>query len=208
MKLKLLIALAALAAVPVYAQSRKSQPKAQDFPTLHASALKHFEEKKFGDCIQTLNELIRLAQGGLWDTVVAAHPAPVEGFEYQEPKRNEVNAAFLQGLAGMQQPIEWDYRKSGGSISVSVHPNSPAAPILEATMKMAAMQENVEEIGYEKHKGLLEKQESGRLELKILIWGKHLITVTAQGLTEDGLFAMFNQAFVNSLASILGAPSE
>lgn len=208
MKLKLLVVVVALAAIPVFAQSRKSQPKAQDFPTLNTAALKQFEEKKFGDCINSLNEMIRLAQSGLWDAIVAVHPAPVEGFTFQEPKKDEASAALLHGMIGMQQPVEWEYRKSGGSIRANVHPNSPAAPILAATMKMAAMQENAEEIGYEKHKGLLEKRGNGGLELKILIWSKHLVTVTTQGLSEEGLFAMFNQAFVDSLATVLGVPNE
>jgi len=67
----------------------------------------------------------------------------------------------------------------------------------------AMLGEGAELIKYGPHAAVLRTQGSGRLQLQILLLGKHLCDVTSEGLDEDGLFALFDQAAVDRLASVL-----
>ena len=103
-------------------------------------------------------------------------------------------------------PIEQSYTgPKGASIKISCSINSPLAKMFGMALTLAAQDPAKEAIGYGDHKGLLEKRSGGeRLNLQLLIAGKHAVTVTARGVSEDDLFGMINQAFVDKFAKILG----
>jgi hypothetical protein len=68
----------------------------------------------------------------------------------------------------------------------------------------ALLGENKELIEYGSHKAILESQQKNdRRSLQILIDAKHLVDVKTNGITEEQLFAMWDQATVDRLASAL-----
>jgi hypothetical protein len=63
--------------------------------------------------------------------------------------------------------------------------------------------EGAELIEYEAHRAVLRTEGTG-FHLQILINDAHVCEVRAQGVGEDTLFAMFDQAVVDRLAKALG----
>lgn len=190
------------------AQERQKKLGAADYPTLSKAAEKAFSEKKYVTCAKQLKQLLALCGEGVQKELVARRPAAPDKFEAVPVKAVAKTGAFGSGLAAVVgHTAEYSYRETGGqgSVKVVIHADSTIAHVLDAQFKFAGMNPNLEEVKYGEHKALLESKNDGKLLiLKILIAGAHYIEITARGITDGTLFEMFNQAFVDNVAAVLG----
>lgn len=201
----LAISLCLGATVPTFAQTREKKLGAGDFPTIVDAAKKSVEEKEYGQAMDKLKKGMQILAELIRNAVVEIMPEGKEGLVKQKVKGASGMDGFLAGSVG--QVIKQEYRSEDGSVtlSITVHPNSPTIQMFTMALKMAAMQPDIEVVKYNEHQALFEKKNDGkRLVLKLLVSEKHYVEVNARGLSEDSLFEMLNQAFVDLLAKVLG----
>ncbi len=190
-------------------QTRVKENKAADFPGLLTEASKQWNEQRYGGCIASLQEAVTLATEQRVVKIRAALPTAPATWE-QVPDKDQ-NLQAVQGLAGFGalagSMIErkWKQTEGRGSINVMVTADSPLVGMLGGYLtNPALLGENKELIEYGKHKAILETNKKGsRLNLQIIVDGKHIVDVKTTELTEDELFAMWNQAAVDKLSSAL-----
>jgi hypothetical protein len=187
--------------------------EAADFPTTLTSAKTHWDNGRYGACLSDLHAAVLLASQKRAEAVVAALPAAPAGWNAVPDKSRDQmqNNAFAQamgaGLAAAGNVVQHEYKQQGGSgrVQVTITADSPLVAMFNAWIANPAMLEKgAELIRYEAHSAVLKKP-SGSLQLQILIHDKHLCDVDARGMTEDQLFALFDQKAVDALAGVLGA---
>ena len=213
LKLRLLpcltsLSFVALFALPAHAQKFQKQPTAKDFGGTVKEATTSFDAKKYAAAIRRLKEAIAIALEELRKQILAVMPAPPEGFKKLPPTKQAAVPAAL-ALSTTWVPVEQRYRaeSGGGSIKVTVTADSAVAKILEMGFAMAAHDPNSQIVEYEAHKALFKTSKRGnkdRFDLQILVFGKHVVQVVADGITKDNFFKTFSQAFVDKIAGILG----
>ena len=190
-------------------QKRVKEQEAKDFPTLISEATSQWNEKRYGGCIAALQEAVVLATTERVTAIRGALPNPPTGWEQLPDKKNNAqNAAGLAALGAVAGNIvdrKWKATEGRSNLAVSVTADSPLVGMLGGYITNPAMLgEGKELIEYGTHKAILETQKKGsRLKLQIIIAQKHIVDVTANGMTEDELFAMWNQEAVDRLASAL-----
>ncbi|MCB9890232.1 MAG: hypothetical protein H6832_06565 [Planctomycetes bacterium] len=198
----------ALLHVSVTAQVRTKDvaEKELSFAEAVEAAKSAYEAGKFGKAMTMLQQAMQLARKAIRTKILAAMPAAPEGFERIEPKKEddaEVNpfGALVMGAV----PIEQKYRaKEGrGSLEVQTHIDSPLVKMMAIAFSTASMNPKLEVIKYGAHKGMLEEQGKDRLKLTIVLFDKHAITVDAQGISDEQLFKIFDQKFVDTIAAIV-----
>lgn len=205
------LALAALALLLVSAgvQKRVKAPEAADFPATLSAAGAAWDAGELGTCVKELRTALGLATDARAAHLRAALPAAPEGWrakpdpEGQASAQNPFAAAVAAGVGSV---VEREYQKEGGRgrVSVALTADSPLVQMLNVWIANPALLEaGAELVEYEAHKAVLKKS-GGQLTLTILIAGAHVCEVRAEGLPEDGLFAMFDQAVVDRLAKVLG----
>jgi hypothetical protein len=197
--------LAATFAAAAPAQERVSQPKAPTFPEAVEQAKKAVDGEKYGAAIAALQAAIRDLQKKQRAAVLTGLPKPA-GFEIHDDEVDESAAAFQAALmAGMS--VTRHYRKGDDtSIDVEVTANSPVLQMLAMMFNNPALitADGGEVVKYGAHKAILKKSGDKGQELQILMYDKHLIKVTSQGLTADELLKVFDQAFVDRMEKPLG----
>jgi len=196
-----------LVILPSFMQTRQQKAAPPDFAGTMKKAVAAYENQKYGLCIRQLAIATQVVAEARKKILLAAMPPAPEGFErLPERKVSAQERAMMAGLTHTMvgQAMECKYRRKDrkGHINVNIMTDSPLIKMLAMQFSMAKMNPDLEEIGYNTHKGLLQKKGKS-LELSILIAGKHLIQVKAAGITEDALFRMFNQAFVDKIAAQL-----
>lgn len=199
----LLVSLAA----PCAAQTREKKVGEKDFPALVKDASSAFEAKKHSLAIDKLQAALQIAIEALQKEVLAVMPAAPEGFKARPTTSDgAANPLATAMLGAIGAPIEQRYDgPKGASVKITCVAKSPMVSMMGAVFTMAGHDPDKEVIGYGSHKGVLEKHSGGnRLQLQILVAEKHLVTVEASSISEETLFAMINQAFVDNLAKILG----
>ncbi|MEM7519202.1 MAG: hypothetical protein AAF368_20035, partial [Planctomycetota bacterium] len=118
-------------------------------------------------------------------------------------QNNALASAMLGGLAGTMTTQRYKEIEGRANINVQVAANSPMVATLGMMFGNPMMRgENTELIEYDGAKALL-KTNGKNLDLQILIGEKHLCQVTCNGLNDDQLIAMFNQAAVTKISNAL-----
>ena len=196
-----------LLALPVLPQKRQKKAGPKQFPVVIKKASEAFAAGDYGVCVNQLKTAMNLAVAGMRKQLLAAMPAAPEGWSADKPKADSGNAYLAQMGLGSMITVEQRYRgPDGKSLKVQIMPTSPMAKMIGMGFAMAANDPNSELVEYESHKALFKKSNKGkRFELNILIAGKHLVQVSGSSMNEDAFFNMFNQAFVNKVAKILGS---
>lgn len=196
-----------LFAVPAQAQKFQKKPTAKDFGGTVKEATADFTAKKYAAAIRKLREAMAIALEELRKQIVAAMPEAPEGFKKMPATKQAAPAALVLNTTWL--PVEQSYRaeSGGGSIKVTVTADSAVAKLLGMGFAMAAHDPNSEIVEYEAHKALFKATKRGsstKFDLQILVYGKHVIQVVAQGITKENFFKTFSQAFVDKMAGLLG----
>jgi len=205
-----LLPLAVLSAVlfsaPAIAQTRTAAKKAPTFPEALEQATKAAESEQYGTAIAALQAAIKLLQKKQRAAILAGMPKP-EGWEIQDDEPNEAADAFTAGFAGIGTNIQRRYHKGDDkNLTVDVTANSPMLQMIAMLFNNPALitAEGGEIVQYGAHKAILKKSGENGTELQILMYEKHLVKVTAQGIDADELLKIFDQAFVDRLEKPLG----
>jgi hypothetical protein len=201
------LALAALASSALQERVKPKQPK--EVPALLDAAKRAFAAEKYGACMNELQEAVGLVARLRQAQILAALPAAPAGWEVVPDEKDAQPNPFAGALASsVGNVFSREYKETGGRgrITVQMTTDSPMVQMFDMWIQNPAMLgEGAELIKYGAHHAVLRKQNGGRLQLQILLLGEHLCDVTANGLDEDGLFGMFDQAAVDKLAGVLGA---
>lgn len=204
------LAAASLATPCLTAQVRtkKVPVQEQSFPEKVESAKKAFEQQEFSVAMQRLNEALAIARAHLVAAIRAKMPPAPEDFVVEKPRDENASANPYAAalLGGGAIPIEHSYKAKKGrhSIKVQVHANSTLVRMMLMGFNMAGANPKAEIIKYGAHKGLLEDSGKDRLKLTIVIRDKHAILIEAHGISDELLFKMFDQKFVDAQAKLLG----
>jgi hypothetical protein len=201
-----LLALAVLFAAPAIAQKRSAPKKEVTFPEAVEQAKKSVDAQEYGAAVTALQAAIRAVQKVQRTAILAALPKP-EGFTIKDDdvKDDEANP-FGGGMAALGLTLNRHYSKDGKRIDVEVTANSPLVQMLSMMFANPAIvkADGGELVEYGQHKAILKPSGDDGHELTILMHGKHIVKVTAQGLTADELLAVFDQATVDRLEKPLG----
>lgn len=190
-------------------QKRAKENKPADFPALIKKATDEWNASKFGTCIATLREATALATQERINVIRGALPQAPAGFEQVPEKKKDLQAtagfAGLGALAGNMVERRWNQTEGRANISVTVTADAPMVGMLSQYMtNPALLGDDKELIEYGRDKAILETQRNGeRRHLQIIISEKHMVDVTANGITEEQLFAMWSQETVDRLSSAL-----
>src|SRR5262252_1561562 len=185
-------------------QIRSAPLKPPTFPEAVDQAKRAADGEQYGAAIAALQAAIRDLQKKQRAAVLAGMPK-VAGFEVQDDQVDENVAQFQAALiAGMT--VTRHYRKDDKSIDVEVTANSPVLQMLSMLFAnpAAITADGGEIVKYGAHKAILKKNGDSGQELQILMYDKHLIKVTSQGLSADELLKVFDQAFVDRMEKPLG----
>jgi hypothetical protein len=187
-------------------QERAAPQKPPTFPEAVDQAKRAVDGEKYGAAIAALQAAISDMQKKQRAAVIAGLPKPA-GFEIHDDDVDESAAAFNATLiAGAS--VTRHYRKGDDtSIDVEVTANSPVLQMLAMMFNNPALitADGGEVVKYGAHKAILKKSGDKGQELQILMYDKHLIKVTSQGLTADELLKVFDQAFVDRMEKPLGS---
>lgn len=198
---------AALLVAPATAQVRtKKKPLAeQSFPDKLAAAKAAFAAGKFGLAIKLTEEATRIARAHLSKKVLALMPE-IEGMKKLAQKKNtNPSAAALFGLGSAAIPLQTTYSGRGKSGQITVHLGGPVIKTQKAGLPLAKLDPKVEEIKYEAHSALLRKISDTRWALTIFFAkSDYGVAVRMNGYSDDALFAIFNQKWVDAVAKALG----
>lgn len=204
--LPLAVLSAILFAAPAFAQTRTAPKKEPTLPEALDQATKAAEGEQYGAAIAALQSAIKLLQKKQRAAILASMPKP-EGWEIHDDAPNDAADALTAGLAGIGTNIQRRYQKGDDkNLTVDVMANSPMLQMIAMLFNNPAMvtAEGGEIVQYGPHKAILKKSGDSGVELQILMHEKHLIKVTAQGLTADELLKIFDQAFVDRMEKPLG----
>lgn len=186
------------------------KPKKVDFEETHAAVLRHWKAGQYGACTEGLRELSGLVSIERVKAILAALPAPPEGFQVAsqtEVDESEANpmAAAAGGLgAFMGNVVERQYRGQGASIQLTVTADSPLAQMFGMWVANPQMLgPDAELVKYGAHNAVLRK-DGNRWNLQVLLNGKHVVDVGVDGRDDEFLLKFLNQAAVDSLSTVLG----
>ncbi len=194
-----------LSALPVV-QERASQRKKADFPTTLKAVGESWNAGRYANCLAGLRELTQMATIQRAQTIRAALPEPA-GWKIEEDKGAQdalrANPILASMTASVGNIIERSYHQDGGKgrMEVTGTIDSPLVSMMSMMFANPAMLDG-ELITYNQHKAVL-KKEGGGLVLQILIDDKHVIEVRAFGIDDDALFAIFDQAAIDRIATAL-----
>jgi len=190
---------------PALLQQRTAPKKAPTFPEAIEMATKAADGEQFGTAISALQSAIRDLQKRQRVAVLAGMPKP-EGWEIRDEEVDEAAEELSAGMAAVGSTVRRNYRSGDKSLSVEVTANSPMLQMLAMMFSNPALiqADGGEIVQYGAHEAILKKQGGDGQELQILMHDKHLIRVSAQGVSADDLLKIFDQAFVDRMEKPLG----
>jgi hypothetical protein len=192
--------------VPAFAQQRSAPKKPPTFAEAVDAAKKAADGEQFGSAISSLQAAILDLQKKQRAAVLAGLPKP-EGWEIQDDEVDENADQLTAATTAVGMTVHRQYRKGDAqSLNVEVTANSPMLQMLAMMFANPAVitADGGELVQYGAHKAILKKSGDAGQELQILMHDKHLIHVTAQGLSADDLLKIFDQAFVDRMEKPLG----
>jgi len=200
---------ASLAATPVAAQTRVQPKTPADMKEILTAAQSQWDAGDYDAFAKSIKQAERLATAKRNDGLLSALPDPPEGWVKVEQKPSEqiANNPFAQAMGGMMgKMVDQKYREEGGNgrMDVTLATDSPVVKMMAMAFSNPAMLEDGSElIEYGTHKAVLKSQSGKPRELQIVIDGKHLCTVKVQAMTEEQLFAVFDQKAVDRLSAAM-----
>jgi type II secretory pathway pseudopilin PulG len=204
MRIARFVSVIVFALTAVVGQQRTAPKKPATLPEALEAAKKAADAEQFGGAIAALQEAIKLLQRQQRAAILASMPK-VDGYEVQDDEVDE-SAEALTGGTFLMTAITRRYNKDDKHISVEVTANSPMLGMLAAMFANPTIikADGGELVQYGAHKAILKEGKDRDTELQILMHDKHLIKVTAQGLTGDQVLKLFDQAFVDRMEKPLG----
>lgn len=201
----LTLLLTLLCAVPALAQRRSGTKAEPTFPEAVEAARKAADAADYGAAIAALQAAIRDLQKKQRAAVVAALPRP-DGWEIQDDAPPDANDMVMAGVAMVGMTLQRHYSKGEQRIDVEVTANSPFVGMLASLFQNPEIvkAEGGELVEYGPHKAMLKKNGDTGWELQLVMHGKHLIKVSAEGITDEALLKFFDQACVDRLEKPLG----
>ncbi len=209
-----LVALSVLTvlAVGVVAQKPVRTNKKMSFKDAIGVAGKAYEAGEYGKCVTALRAALVDAMEHRKEAIVKAFPPAPDGFKMRPPKKQEVAGAAGQALAGMMamvgQPIEATYTGEGGArFSFSMTVDSPMGGMAAMMFNPMMIQNDPKSELYEYdggHKAVLKEEGNGRVSLKAMIGGKHIVQISAQKMDKEKVLALLDQDRVNQLVAAIG----
>lgn len=197
--------LAVALTVPATAQKRAAAKAEPTFVEAVDAARKAAEAEEFGSAITALQAAIRDLQKKQRVAILAALPKPA-GFKFEDEPAAEANDMVAAGVALVGMNVQRRYTKGDQRLSVEVTANSPFVQMLSMMFANPAIvkADGGEMVEYGQHKAILKKSGDSGHELQILMHGKHVIKVEAEGMSADDMFKVFDQAFVDRMEKPLG----
>jgi hypothetical protein len=198
--------LSILLAVPAVAQKRAAAKKDLSFADAVVAAQKAFDAQDYGSAISALQAAMKAVQKLQRVTILAALPKPA-GFEIKDEEApDEATNPFAAGMAALGMTMNRHYQNADKRIDVEIMANSPLVSMMSMMFANPAMvtADGGELIEYGTHKAILKKSGDNGHELTILVYGKHIVKATTNGVSSDELLAVFDQACVDRLDKALG----
>jgi hypothetical protein len=202
------VALVALTATLTLAFTQERVKKKKlDFVASHSAALKAWNSRHYGACLEEVRAMTSAVSIQRMKAILAAIPAPPEGFEIRkqtEPEKVFEQAGAMAGMMGaIGTQVEVSMRGEGATLDYSIIADSPAAQMMGMMFSNpAVLGADAELIKYGAHRALLGK-EGKRWSLKLLLNDKHVIEVKVTGRDDEFLLGIVNQAVVDKLAAAL-----
>ena len=201
-----LTSLVLLAAVAV-PQTRAKKPEAKDMPEMLAKVGELWAAADYPGCMRELKSCTALANARWTAAIREALPAAPEGWTKVAPKEeSQMQAGAMAALAvGVGTVVEQQYTADGKRLTATVTADSPMIGMMSMMFTNPAMLgPDKELVEYGTDKAILDTSNANRLNLQILISGKHLVDVQCPE-NDEFLFAMFDQAAIDRLSRVLGA---
>lgn len=198
------VSVLALSFSVVFAQERASKQKAKEFSEVAEEVSRNWNAARYGHCLEGLRELTAMASAKRSEVLRAAFPQPAGWTIQVEKKKQTVNNPMLASMAAsvgtmVEQRYDNDLEQARMTIKATI--DSPLVSMMGMMFTNPALMEG-ELVKYGDHKAIL--KESGRnLELQIMIGDKHVVEVKASGIDADALFAIFDQAAIDKIATAL-----
>lgn len=204
MRIARFVSVLVFAVAAVIGQQRTAPKKPATLPEALENAKRAADGEQFGSAIAALQEAIKLLQKQQRAAVLAILPK-LEGYEVQDDEIDE-NADALTGGMFVMTAITRHYNKDDKHVNVEVTANSPMLGVIAAMFAnpQIAKADGGELVQYGAHKAILKEGKDRDTELQIMMHDKHLIKVTAQGMTGDEVLKLFDQAFVDRMEKPLG----
>lgn len=195
-----------LLVVPGVAQKRAAAVKEASFADAVAAATKAFDAKEYGAAITALQNAIRAVQKLQRVAILAALPQPA-GFTVRDDEaREDEGMPGFATMAALGLTVGRHYEHADKRIDTEVLANSPMVAMVAMMLANPALvqADGGEVVEYGKHKALLKKSGDTGHELTIVLFDKHLVKATCEGMTADDLLVVFDQATVDRLEKALG----
>lgn len=201
------LALAALSHLQPAAPQKRMTPKETNFKTVMTAAQGAWDKGQYGRCLEQLREAMSHVIKKRAMAILAALPTAPEGYSIKEEtdldamQKNPIAASMGSALGST---LARTYlREDGSRVRVSVVADSPLVKMVSMWLSNPAMLEKGSElISYNEHNAVL-KTRGKNLNMQILISEAHICEVQANGLSEEELFALFDQKTVDALAKAL-----
>lgn len=195
-----LLAASAIAAPSLQERAKKKEVK--DFPAVLTEARSAWESESFGACSQALAEASKLLAVKRRASILAAFPAPGEGWTFKADEVDAAAAAMMSGFAGTV--IEGNYRgPERARLGLQAMVDSPMVQMMSMMIANPAMMgEDAELITYGKYKAVLQKNSRLSFELTIVV-GDDVIKADSNGITDDELLKIMSQETVDKLAAAM-----
>ena len=195
----------ALLSVPAFAQKRTAPAAEPTFPEATETAQKAFDSKEYGAAVTALQAAIRAVQKLQRVAILEALPKPA-GFEVRDDELRNDDATMNAAVTFLGLQVTRHYTKGDKSVDVEVSANAPMAAMLAMMFANPAIlkSEGGEMVEYGRHKAVLKKNGDTGQELTILLFDKHVVKATANGMTAEEVLAIVDQAMVDRVEKALG----
>lgn len=205
MRIVPLALVATLWLAPAFGQQRSAPKKDPTFPEAVEQAKKAADAEQYGAAIAALHEAIAALQKKQRVAILASLPKP-DGWTVKDDEPNDADNPFAAGMALVGMNLTRRYRNNDKSLTVEITANSPMMQMMSMMFNNPALlkADGGEIVQYGAHKAILKKNGDSGSELQILMHDKHLIKVTSQGISDDDLLKIFDQAFVDRMEKPLG----
>jgi hypothetical protein len=188
-------------------QERVQRKGASDFESTHTALAAAWKAGEYGKSMEIGRDLLALIAEKRAEAILAALPAPPEGWAVDERREAGGKAAnpFAGALAaGVGSVIQRRYQKTGGggSLDVTVTADSPLVQMFQMwAQNPALLGPDAELVKYGPHSAVLKKE--GALWTMQLLLAKDLCELRLSGADDEFLLAFFDQKAVDALAAAL-----
>ncbi len=190
-------------------QRRAEEQAPPQFEEVLSQASEAWKNERYGTCVKSLQQALQLATKKRRAHIIASLPSAPEGWTKVPQKEEDdlnTNPFAAQIMAAAGNVITQQYRQDGGrgNATFTVTTDSPMIQMFGMMLQNPAMlkQQGGELIEYDQTQAILKNQD-GNLNLQMILGADTLLEVKANGLEEDGLFALASQSNLDKLTAAL-----